>query len=153
LGGDPIEAAIDRYRTGEIDACAVDETIHHYHRAAAELWKFCFGRDGGTHAEFIAGLLGPYDRRRRSDRLVGTRYTETTPMIRTARRSRRECRGCDRPWPLPTAIERPVPPICTAVVIDKLAGQDVPKDRSGGLRVSVQAKPGSALRKAASADG
>jgi hypothetical protein len=49
-------AAIDRYRGGEIDAYAVDETIHHYHRAAAELWKFCFAHGGGTHAEFTAGL-------------------------------------------------------------------------------------------------
>jgi hypothetical protein len=40
-----VAAAIDRYRAGEIDACAVDETIHH------------FARGGGTHAEFIAGLL------------------------------------------------------------------------------------------------
>jgi hypothetical protein len=30
-----VGAAIDRYRTGEIDAYAVDETIQHYHRAAA----------------------------------------------------------------------------------------------------------------------
>jgi hypothetical protein len=52
-----VAAAIDRYRDGEIDACTVDETIHHYHRAAAELWKFCFARGGGSHAEFIAGLL------------------------------------------------------------------------------------------------
>jgi hypothetical protein len=52
-----IEAAIDRYGAGEIDAYAVDETIHYYRRAAAELWKFCFARGGGTHAEFIAGLL------------------------------------------------------------------------------------------------
>jgi hypothetical protein len=52
-----IGAAIDRYRGGEIDAYAVDETIHHYHRAAAELWKSCFARGGGTHAELIAGLL------------------------------------------------------------------------------------------------
>jgi hypothetical protein len=52
-----IGAAIGRYRAGEIDAYAVDETIHHYHRAAAELWKFCFARGGGSHAEFIAGLL------------------------------------------------------------------------------------------------
>jgi hypothetical protein len=37
----------------------VDETIHHYHRAAAELWKFCFARSGGTHTEFTAGLLDP----------------------------------------------------------------------------------------------
>jgi hypothetical protein len=52
-----VGAAIDRCRVGEIDAYAVDETIHHYHRAAAELWKFCFARGGGSHAEFIAGLL------------------------------------------------------------------------------------------------
>jgi hypothetical protein len=52
-----VAAAIDRYRDGEIDAYAVDETIHHYHRAAGELWKFCFARGGGSHAEFIAGLL------------------------------------------------------------------------------------------------
>jgi hypothetical protein len=47
-----------RYRAGQIDAYAADETIHHYHRAAAELWKFCFARGGGTHAEFTAGLPG-----------------------------------------------------------------------------------------------
>jgi hypothetical protein len=52
-----VAAAIDRYRAGEIDAYSADETIHHYHRAAAELWKFCFARGGGAHAEFIAGLL------------------------------------------------------------------------------------------------
>jgi len=52
-----VAAAIDRYRDGEIDAYTVDETIYHYHRAAAELWKFCFARGGGSHAEFIAGLL------------------------------------------------------------------------------------------------
>jgi hypothetical protein len=46
-----------RYRAGEIDAYAADETIHHYHRAAAELWKFCFARGGGAHLEFIVGLL------------------------------------------------------------------------------------------------
>ena len=52
-----VAAAIDRYRDGEIDADTVDETIHHYHRAAGELWKFCFSRGGGSHAEFIAGIL------------------------------------------------------------------------------------------------
>jgi hypothetical protein len=52
-----IRAAIDRYRGGEIDAYAVEETIHHYHRAAAALWKFRFARGGGTHAELIAGLM------------------------------------------------------------------------------------------------
>ena len=52
-----VGAALDRYRGGEIDAYAMDETIHHYHRAAGELWKFCFARGGGTHAELIAGVL------------------------------------------------------------------------------------------------
>ena len=52
-----VAAAIDRHRAGEINAYAVDETICHYHRAAGELWKFCFSRGGGSHAEFIAGLL------------------------------------------------------------------------------------------------
>ena len=52
-----ITAAIDRYRTGEIDAYVVDETIHHYHRAARELWKFCWSGGGGTHIEIIAHLL------------------------------------------------------------------------------------------------
>jgi hypothetical protein len=49
-------AAIGRYRAGETGAYAVDATIHHYHRAAAALWKFCFARGGRIHAEFIAGL-------------------------------------------------------------------------------------------------
>ena len=49
--------AIDRYRADEIDAYAVDETIHHYHRAAGELWKICFARGEESHAEFIAGRL------------------------------------------------------------------------------------------------
>jgi hypothetical protein len=31
-----VAAAIDRYRDGHIDACTVDETIHHYHRAAGD---------------------------------------------------------------------------------------------------------------------
>jgi hypothetical protein len=52
-----VGAEIDRYRAGEIDAYAADETIHHYHRAAAELWKLRFARGGGAYVEFIAGLL------------------------------------------------------------------------------------------------
>jgi hypothetical protein len=49
-------AAIDRYRAGQTDAHAVDETIHHYHRAAGNLCKSCFARGGGTHAGFTADL-------------------------------------------------------------------------------------------------
>ncbi|MGB9303891.1 MAG: hypothetical protein WCB92_09485 [Mycobacterium sp.] len=52
-----IAAAVDEYRAGEIDAYAVDETIHHYHRAARELWKFCWLGGGGTHSEIVAHLL------------------------------------------------------------------------------------------------
>jgi hypothetical protein len=54
---DHVSAAVDQYRAGEIDANALDETIHQYHRAAQELWKFCFSQGGGTHAEMIADML------------------------------------------------------------------------------------------------
>jgi hypothetical protein len=52
-----VTAAIDRYPAGEIDAYTVDETIHHCHRAARELWKFCWSSGGGTHIEIIAHVL------------------------------------------------------------------------------------------------
>jgi hypothetical protein len=52
-----VAAAIDRYRAGEIDAYAVDETIHRYHQAARELWKFCWSGGSGAHIEIIAHLL------------------------------------------------------------------------------------------------
>lgn len=52
-----IAVAVDRYRAGEIDAYTVDETIHHYHRAVRELWKFCWSGGVGTHIEMIAGIL------------------------------------------------------------------------------------------------
>jgi hypothetical protein len=52
-----VAVAIDRYRAGEVDAFTVDETIHHYHRAARELWKFCWSGGGGAHIEMIAHLL------------------------------------------------------------------------------------------------
>ena len=54
---DHVAIAIDRYRRGEIDAYTVDETIHHYHRAARELWKFCWSGGGGAHIEMIAAIL------------------------------------------------------------------------------------------------
>jgi len=54
---DRCAAATGGDRIGEIDAHAIDETIHRYHRAAGELWKFCFSRGGGSHAEFIADVL------------------------------------------------------------------------------------------------
>jgi hypothetical protein len=48
---------LDQYRAGQLDAYAVDETIHHYHRAAGELWKFCWASGSRTHLEFIARLI------------------------------------------------------------------------------------------------
>jgi hypothetical protein len=52
-----VAIAIDRYRAGDVDAYTVDETIHHYHRAARELWKFCWSGGGGTHIEMVAHIL------------------------------------------------------------------------------------------------
>jgi hypothetical protein len=52
-----VTAAIDRYPAGEIDAYTVDETIHRYHRAVHELWKFCWSGGGGTPIEVVAGLI------------------------------------------------------------------------------------------------
>jgi len=53
-----LEAA-DRYRAGEIDAYTMDETIHHYHRAAGELWKFCSPAAGAaTHSSSLAPSTG-----------------------------------------------------------------------------------------------
>ena len=48
---------LDRYRTGEVDAYAVNETIHHYHRAAQELWKFCWSGGVGANIEIVASTL------------------------------------------------------------------------------------------------
>ena len=45
---------LDRYRAGEVDAFAVDETIHQYHRAAQELWKFCSSGGVGTNTGIVA---------------------------------------------------------------------------------------------------
>ena len=49
--------ALDRYRAGEVDAYAVDETIHQYHRAAQELWKFCWSGGVGANMEIVARTL------------------------------------------------------------------------------------------------
>ena len=48
---------LDGYRAGELDAYAVDETIHHYHRAAGQLWKFCWASGSSAHLELIARLI------------------------------------------------------------------------------------------------
>ncbi|GIH05746.1 hypothetical protein Rhe02_38130 [Rhizocola hellebori] len=55
--------AIDRFRAGEVDAFAVDETIHQYHKAARQLWTFCWAGGSGAHIEAVAGTI---------DRLAGS---------------------------------------------------------------------------------
>lgn len=52
-----VAAAIDDWRAGSADAYDVDEVLHHYQRAARELWKFCWGAGGGGHVELIAAHL------------------------------------------------------------------------------------------------
>ena len=47
--------AVDRYRHGELDAFEVDEVIHHYHRAARQLWVFC--TQSGVQVELTADLI------------------------------------------------------------------------------------------------
>ena len=48
---------LDRYRAGEVDAYAVHETIHQYHWAAQELWKFCWSGGVGANTEIVARTL------------------------------------------------------------------------------------------------
>lgn len=47
--------AVDRYRGGEIDVQYADRAMYQYHRAARELWKFCFG--AGAQPEFVADFI------------------------------------------------------------------------------------------------
>lgn len=46
--------AVDRFRTGELDAFETDQVIFQYSRAAKELWKFC----NLTDVEFTARTIG-----------------------------------------------------------------------------------------------
>jgi hypothetical protein len=51
-----IADAIDQYRADHIDAFHVEATIHQYHQAATEVWKFCWaGR--GSHIRNAAQLI------------------------------------------------------------------------------------------------
>lgn len=48
-----VGAEVDRFRAGEVDAYTVDEVLHRYHRAAQELWKFCWS-GSSAQIEFVA---------------------------------------------------------------------------------------------------
>ncbi len=51
-----VERGFERYRAGEINAFELDDLIHHYKRAARELWKFC-GDLRGSAARSTARAL------------------------------------------------------------------------------------------------
>ncbi len=50
-----VRDGLARYDAGEIDAFELDAVMHHYQRAARELWKFCSA--SGGHAVTVARLL------------------------------------------------------------------------------------------------
>jgi hypothetical protein len=52
---DRLISALDSYRAGTIDVEHADQSIHRYHRATRELWKFCFA--SGVDVEMIARLI------------------------------------------------------------------------------------------------
>ena len=49
--------AIDAHRAGTLDVHDVDEVVHQYHRAARELWKFCWSGGVGANIEFVARMI------------------------------------------------------------------------------------------------
>jgi hypothetical protein len=51
-----VAIALDDYRT-DGDAEHMNTALYQYHRAARELWKFCWLDAGGSQLEFIASLI------------------------------------------------------------------------------------------------
>jgi hypothetical protein len=52
-----VAEALEKLRTGEVDVYDVDETIHQYHRATQELWKFCWGGGSGNHIDLVDRVI------------------------------------------------------------------------------------------------
>jgi hypothetical protein len=48
-----VGSAVDRFRTGQMDAFDVDQVLFQYARAAKELWKFCNLGDPELVAELV----------------------------------------------------------------------------------------------------
>ena len=87
-----VTAAIDHYRAGEIDAYTVDETIHHYHRTAGELWKFCFSGGGG-------GCVLPAPKPSGRARIIGVARPAMWPLGCSGRSERPSGRkSCSSEW-------------------------------------------------------
>jgi hypothetical protein len=74
-----VASAIDGWRAGSLDAHDVDEVLHHYQRAARELWKFCWSTGSGSHVEFIAHQL----RQMADENQVIDWWDRGTPLRRT----------------------------------------------------------------------
>jgi hypothetical protein len=47
---------LDRYRA-DVDVEQMNAALYQYHRAAHELWKFCWAGRGASHLEFVASLI------------------------------------------------------------------------------------------------
>jgi hypothetical protein len=103
-----VTAAIDRYPAGEIGAYTVDETIHRYHRAVRELWKFCWSDGGGTHSEVVAGvIIGWPPKEKPSTGGNGSRRDSGTDLGAPCR-LRSDLTGLDPPSPRVSAkLQRP----------------------------------------------
>jgi len=52
-----VAVAVDAFRAGELDAFEVDDVLHHYQRAAQELWKFCWLAGASAGVETTASVL------------------------------------------------------------------------------------------------
>jgi len=51
-----VAIALDHYHTAG-DAEQMNTALYQYHRAARELWKFCWAEGGGSQLEFVARLI------------------------------------------------------------------------------------------------
>jgi hypothetical protein len=51
-----VGVALDSYHTDD-DIEQMDSALYQYHRAARELWKFCWAGGGAPHLEFVASLI------------------------------------------------------------------------------------------------
>jgi hypothetical protein len=58
---DRLTDALEQYRTKAIGADQADRIVYQYHRAAQELWKFCWATDVDTAAHTLQAWTQPID--------------------------------------------------------------------------------------------
>ncbi len=85
-----VRTGFDQLDAGTIDEFELDDLIHHYKRAANELWKFC-GSSGGRRARLV-------DDRRPPTHEIMTPSADRQPMRAVVPRSP----PTQRPQPRPT---------------------------------------------------